>query len=167
MKIIETFFRGAMSDRFTDNKDGTITDSKTDLIWKKDAAPGTYFWDEAVKYCEGLGEGWRLPTIAELISIVDHSRHKFAIDPVFNCRPSYFVFCFLTFGEGRWIDLFYWSSTTTDTTLDDACAVDFHGGREASFLKSYPGVYVRAVRGITHLTLEELTNGQVQVYRGE
>ena len=40
------------------------------LEWQKeDVAEKT--WDEALEYANGLGCGWRLPTIKELISLID------------------------------------------------------------------------------------------------
>jgi hypothetical protein len=37
-------------------------------------------YDDAVSACEALGEGWRLPTRTELLSLVDDTRHDPAID---------------------------------------------------------------------------------------
>jgi hypothetical protein len=55
--------------RFTSNKDGVITDSKTGLQWAPD--PGqSMTWDQATQYAQNLRLGgfsdWRLPTRAEL-----------------------------------------------------------------------------------------------------
>ena len=72
--------------RFKDNRDGTVTDSKTDLMWTKNAnIPGdimTFY--EALDYIEGMNEGkypnfgytdWRLPTSSELQSLIDYTRY--------------------------------------------------------------------------------------------
>ena len=63
-----------ISGRYLDNGDGTITDTKTQLTWKKcsegqsgDHCSGKaieYTWDDAMAKF-GKGE-WRLPTIQEL-----------------------------------------------------------------------------------------------------
>lgn len=65
--------------RFIDNKDGTITDNQTRLIWFKDAKIGKMNWNKAIDICKELGEGWRLPKIEELISLIDYSQYKPAL----------------------------------------------------------------------------------------
>jgi hypothetical protein len=68
--------------RFLDNSNGTVTDSKTGLVWLKNANPcGTKNWNDAVAYCASLANGqagltdgsvagqWRLPTKQELEGI--------------------------------------------------------------------------------------------------
>jgi quinol monooxygenase YgiN len=91
--------------RFTDNRDGTVTDNLTGLIWTKNANPfGWRTWEQALRDCndlasggiEGLTDGsvareWRLPNIREIESLVDYNNtgpclptgHPFA-----NVRPS-------------------------------------------------------------------------------
>ena len=56
---------------------GTVTDTKTKLIWQQ-ASPSAMPWAEAKSYCAGIGatlggNGWRLPTIKELQTLVDVS----------------------------------------------------------------------------------------------
>ncbi|HVN93802.1 MAG TPA: DUF1566 domain-containing protein, partial [Terracidiphilus sp.] len=81
-------------DRFTDNGDGTITDSLTGLIWLKNAgcfAPDV--WATALNDANQLASGacglsdgstagkWRLPNLAELESIIDVSASNPALAP--------------------------------------------------------------------------------------
>ena len=75
--------------RFTDNDDGTVTDSKTNLMWSKDAnlLGGTMYMD-AVQKCDeypvyGLGgyHDWRLPSMPELKSLIDKSQSDPALPP--------------------------------------------------------------------------------------
>jgi hypothetical protein len=52
-----------------------VTDAVTGLTWEQAAAPGTYEQPTAASYCAanrtaGIA-GWRLPTITELVSLVD------------------------------------------------------------------------------------------------
>lgn len=62
---------------YTDNGDGTVTDKVTGLMWQQ-TVPTTVIgtWSSAVAYCPTLTLGghadWRLPSIAELSSIVDY-----------------------------------------------------------------------------------------------
>lgn len=85
--------------RFIDNEDGTVTDSKTGLMWVKnphtdlpDKFKGELKWQDAIDACKDLNfakhKDWRLPTVEELSSIVDYSRGaksgEPAIDPIFK-----------------------------------------------------------------------------------
>lgn len=77
---------------FTDNGDGTVSDTATGLMWQT-ADDGTgRDWEEALTYAENLElasyTDWRLPSTKELQSIVDYSRSPQttdspAIDPIF------------------------------------------------------------------------------------
>ncbi|PYP83971.1 MAG: hypothetical protein DMG65_23310 [Candidatus Angelobacter sp. Gp1-AA117] len=97
--------------RFVDNKNGTVTDRLTELIWLKNAnAFGTRNWQHALDDCKGLGAGhaglhdgsksgdWHLPNLFEMRSLMDYSAFNPAITPGHpfeNVIPS-----------------LYWSSTT-------------------------------------------------------
>ncbi|MCT4638509.1 MAG: DUF1566 domain-containing protein [Bacteroidales bacterium] len=63
---------------FTNNGDGTITDSATGLMWQQADDGVSRNWQEALAYAEGLSlagkSDWRLPNAKELQSIVDYSR---------------------------------------------------------------------------------------------
>ena len=78
---------------FIDNKDGTITDNATGLMWQQSTEEKGYNWKDALAYAENLTLGgyddWRLPNAKELQSIVDYSRslqttNSPAIDSLFN-----------------------------------------------------------------------------------
>jgi len=86
---------------FTDNGDGTVTDTVTGLTWQQDDDDAVKSWEEALNYCEGLelptGQtDWRLPNIKELRSIVDNTTHSPAINLTYFPNTN--------FGD-------YWSST--------------------------------------------------------
>jgi hypothetical protein len=58
---------------------GTVFDTKTKLTWQQTAPAETYTWAGAKTYCQTVGAslggtGWRLPTIKELVTIVDYSQ---------------------------------------------------------------------------------------------
>jgi|GEM_PF-1736288 len=73
------------SPRFTDNKDGTVTDNKTGLIWLANANGfGEVTWTQAMADCSSLASGsygltdgskageWRLPNVNELRSLCNY-----------------------------------------------------------------------------------------------
>lgn len=60
--------------RFVDNKDGTLTDRLTGLMWQQKPSPEAVNWEKAVKNCAALKlaghTDWRLPNARELTSLV-------------------------------------------------------------------------------------------------
>lgn len=129
--VMQAAIAGAES--FTDNGDGTVSDSDAGLMWQQ-GEPGSKTWDVALTYCEGLSLGgqsdWRLPNIYELESIINTYATP-AIDTAYF--PN-------TYARN------YWSSTTGASSTDCAWGVYFSYGHVSSFHKSY-GSYVRCVRG--------------------
>ena len=78
----------AIGPRFIDQCDGTVIDSEHRLQWSKATlTPKCISQHDAFKLCEGLTLGghsdWRLPTRAELLTLVDDTRHAPAIDTEF------------------------------------------------------------------------------------
>ena len=65
--------------RFVDNNDGTVTDSKTNLMWLKNGWRLNFLsavtWWQAVDKCNNFNQGghnnWRLPSIEEWLSLID------------------------------------------------------------------------------------------------
>jgi len=82
---------------FTDNSDGTVTDSATGLMWSQ-ADNGTGVdWEDALSYAEDSTlaghDDWRLPNAKELHSLLDYTRSpdttaSAAIAPVFSATGS-------------------------------------------------------------------------------
>ena len=79
--------------KFSNNNNGTISDTATGLMWQQADDGVSRDWKEALAYAEGLTLGghsdWRLPNAKELQSIVDYSRspqttNSPAIDPIFS-----------------------------------------------------------------------------------
>ena len=77
-----TSAKESSSSRFTDRGDGTVFDQVLKIRWIK--APHTLAinhdkvdWNAATAFCEQLsyagGAGWRLPTAAEIQSLVNHA----------------------------------------------------------------------------------------------
>ena len=141
---------------YTDNGNGTVTDTATGLIWQKcSAGQGTsigncstgsiskYTWLDAISYCEGLILGnrsnWRLPNINELGSLIDYSRTS---SPAFD-STSFPNFQF----SGQQVSI-YWSSSTYLQNTSNAWIIDFNSGwvDGINFIKG-SGQYVRCVSG--------------------
>ncbi|QFY89514.1 DUF1566 domain-containing protein [Magnetovirga frankeli] len=97
-----------------DNKDGTISDQATGLMWLQADSGQAMTWQEALAWAEGLEYGghddWRLPNAKELQSLVDYNRAPdvtgtAAIDPLFTSSTIS--------NEGGALDYpFYWTGTT-------------------------------------------------------
>jgi len=121
---------------FSDNEDGTISDSATNLMWEQNDSPSTN-WEDAVSTCENSLSAnfndWRLPDAKELQSLLDYTRSpdttsSAAIDPIFNATS------FLNEeGETDWGS--YWTSTThaNSNGLGDNAAY-FSFGRSLGYM---------------------------------
>ena len=133
---------------FTDNGDGTVTDSTTGLMWEQQPDNFSGTWEEALMYCENLDladqTDWRPPNVKELESLTDESQYAPAIDT--TMFPN-------TLNTG------YWSSTTYISygAGSGAYCVDFTNGGIGWCIKAniYPGVIIassptRCVRGGNH-----------------
>jgi hypothetical protein len=75
---------------YTDNGDGTVTDNVTGLMWQQAVPSARYTWANAVAYCPTLTlaghSDWRLPTVIELVSIVDFGQ----VNPNPSINGTYF-----------------------------------------------------------------------------
>jgi hypothetical protein len=102
---------------YTDNGDGTVTDNVTWLMWQQAVPAGTYTWAQAVAYCPTLTlaghSDWRLPSLIELVSIVDYGRENPSIDPTyFPSTPAYWFW-----SSSPWAG----SSSTIAWLVGDGC----------------------------------------------
>ena len=132
--------------RFTNNSDGTITDSITGLIWKRcseglngalceSGAAASFTWQEALKAGSSSSfagkSDWRLPNIKELASIVERQCTMPAINEiVFPATPT----------------MSFWSSTPYDANPAFAWNIYFPYGISDGNNKEYK-FFVRLVRG--------------------
>lgn len=116
-KMYFRFVRGNKQygiNQYIDNKDGTITDFATGLMWQKSDSGQGMNWEKALSYAENQSSGgytdWRLPNAKELQSIVDYSRAPqtngtAAIDPIFETST-------IKDPEGDRQYPYFWTSTT-------------------------------------------------------
>jgi len=89
------------TERFIDNKNGTVTDNLTDLMWVQIPNAATSTWEDAILLSEynataGYND-WRLPNIKELHSLNDENR----------IQPSVSTTAFPGIAQSK-----FWSSTT-------------------------------------------------------
>ena len=106
-----------MNNTFIDNKDGTVTDLTTGLMWQQEAPTNEMYWEGAIEYCENLDlaghKDWRLPTVKELFSLINLDKYDPAINTDYfpDTKSSY-----------------YWSSTTNANYTGNAWHVGFYYG---------------------------------------
>ena len=110
-----------------------VKDSETGMVWQDSAKIVQRDYSAAKEYCNDLSLGgysdWKLPTIDELVSIVDKKRYKPAIKKIFkNSKNDY-----------------YWSSSEYANDSSRAWHVHFYAGYDGYHNKSSKR-YVRCVR---------------------
>ena len=137
-----------------------IKDNNTGLIWENKTNDGsihdknkTYFWsDIQTEFIAQLNStkfggfsDWRLPTIKELISTINHAQ----LYPSVAINDNYFY---------NTIAASYWSSTNIAEGSSYAWTVNFNYGNPAYKYHSQEPLYVRAVRGITNESQNHFIN---------
>ncbi len=136
--------------QFVDNGDGTITDSKTGLMWKKcleglsgnnceSGATGSFTWQKTLQQLNIVNNSggfaghidWRLPNINELVSLVEEK----CVSPAINLNrfPN-------TPNSG------VWSGSPYADNSDSAWSVYFYDGASSNANRSI-NYAVRLVRG--------------------
>ena len=138
--------------RFMDNKDGTVTDNLTGLIWPKNTKCFKMMdWENAILAAKSLKDGdcgpdsalilsdgssagdWRLPSMNELCILIDYSRRNPAL-------PNGHMFSDFPTG-------YYWSATTLDSHPGMAWIVYMESGTTCyDDIKNHAG-HIWPVRG--------------------
>ena len=155
-KFFVLFVRGNKQygkNRYRDNKNGTISDLATGLMWMQQDSGhlkanknkyGVLNWSQALVWSKNLKyagySDWRLPNAKELQSIVDYSRspktsNSASINPLFKVSR-------VTIEDGTKDYGFYWTSTThkSERGYDHAVYVAF--GRSMGWMRPpYGGEY--------------------------
>jgi Protein of unknown function (DUF1566)/EF hand len=132
---------------FVENRDGTVTDRATGLMWmqvdsgalkagaKKD---GKLNWEQALQWAENLKFGghsdWRLPDAKELQSIIDYSRspattQSAAIDKAFKVTE-------IVDEGGKKNYPFYWTSSTHASLFSGSSADYLCFGEALGWMRS-------------------------------
>jgi len=144
-------------DRYLDNGDGTFADRLTSLVWETKTddsgmhdVDNTYSWSTGSLVKEdgtvfttflntlndggfGGSNGWRLPSVYDLNTLVEPGYPNCSMDPC-------------TTVPGETVSNYYWSSSADRFTPDLAWFVNFGGGFSSTAYKT-DNYYVRAVRG--------------------
>ena len=136
--------RSTANSRFQlQNNNSEIKDLKTGLIWERcplgqswsgtacTGSIGQYTWANALQTAKNKGNGWRMPNIKELKSIVEDA----CFDPAVN----------LTFFLNVAEESVYWSSSPNVDDATSAWAVMFNDGKSSSWPK-IDSISVRLVR---------------------
>jgi hypothetical protein len=121
---------GTAGTRFSSGE-GIVLDRVAGLVWEGTPACTACTWKQALQVCTTRGPGWRVPTVKELLSLVDPSEDACPKwDPAFgpDCpSPSWF-----------------WSSTPVAASPNSAFYVSFNFGT-ANFTV-FTGGYKAGVR---------------------
>jgi len=112
----------------------TVTDTATGLVWQRNQPAMAMDWSSAKTYCAGLTlgglNGWRLPALVELESIVNYGKFNPAIDTAVFPAPS---------------SSYFWSSSPTAYHPSYAWVVNFFYGNASDNNTTSTG-QVRCVR---------------------
>jgi len=88
---------GGFPNRFVDNRNGTITDNETHLMWQKSGTREMVTWKKAPEFIDRLNnrkyagyDNWRLPTLEELMTLTEprHSRQGLYISSFFSQKQG-------------------------------------------------------------------------------
>lgn len=122
-----------------DDNDDMVLDRETGLVWARNAniAKGMLTWQDAINFCRdwvqvGKRRGWRLPTIEELLSLIDMEESNPALPkghPFINVQG-----------------VFYWSSTTYESSSARAWYISMGIGVTQVYAKTI-SYFVWPVRG--------------------
>lgn len=115
-----------------------VLDRETGLVWELSPSGSSVNWKDATFHCidtaKGGRKGWRLPTLQEIMSLIDPTQSTPAL-------PSGHPFRGVIVGAG------YWSATTLVSDAILAWSVVFNAGDAVPLPKNDPFVFTWCVRG--------------------
>ena len=130
------YYQAGIARDYNLSGNNVVVDNVTGLQWQ-DNESIMHIWSDAVSYCSSLsleGEGWRLPSIEELETLVDNGRNY----PYPSTTEDIFQHI-LSSG--------YWSATTLAYDSQGAWSVYFGDGYTTNAYTKSHSQYVRCVRG--------------------
>ncbi len=85
-----------------------------DLEWQADVPDEKFTWAQAKAYAASLGAGWRLPTIKELLTLVDYEKHDPACSIFSDCPSEWFWSSSALSGDTSvaWFVSFYYGASS-------------------------------------------------------
>ena len=118
-----------------------VLDKETGLVWEKQPDGGTHTWSAAVERCyvvnHGDRQGWRLPTIEELVSLLDTTQ----VNPALSAGHPFLGVS----GD-------YWSATTRASAQGEAVGLTIDNGSTSFNDKTIGGSFkawcVRGAQGV-------------------
>ena len=136
---------------FTDNSNGTVTDSRTDLMWAQSDF-SVMDWEGALAFAETSSyasyDDWRVPNIKELRSISDDTESNPSVDATY--------FGFIT-------SINYWASTTESNNSTRAWDIDYSSGL-VSYAEKTLDRGVLLVRSSNTLSIEDHSYQNLNIY---
>jgi hypothetical protein len=118
------------------NAADVVVDNVTDLTWQRNVLPDALRWSNALAYCAELQlegrDDWRLPSLIEMISIVDFTESSPAVDPS----------AFPAAGSGN-----LWTSSLLVGSPGEAFYVAFTTGFSYHGHQDFLSLQARCVRG--------------------
>ena len=118
-----------------------VLDRETGLVWEQSPTQYIYNWYDAQNHCINLSLGnrfgWRLPSVHELLTLIDPSRVNNNNAPTYSST----LFTGNPFGSQGAFGIAYWTSTTDPTTSTNAwlgCTGPSNPHAAFSDNKSYP-----------------------------
>ncbi len=152
------YVRGArptVGHNYTNNNDGTITDTDTGLMWTQ-APSSALSWTAALTYAEGLSlagfTDWRLPNVKELQSLEDIPRATASAATTAPCMNRILFPAVTAAG--------HWSSTSVKSgTPTEAWVVDFGVTSSATPSRNQQGIVSYSPYATTYPVLAVRTAG--------
>ncbi len=136
---------------FIDNSDGTVTDSRTELMWAQSDF-SVMNWEEALVFAETSSyasyDDWRMPNIKELRTISDDTESNPSVNATY--------FSFIT-------SINYWSSTTEVNNSTRAWDIDYSSGL-VSYAEKTLDKGTLLVRNFNPLSIEDYSYQNLNIY---